>query len=177
MATSKNVILKDNENNTLFPQIAEASVTTNKLADGSVTKAKLADDISLASVTNTTWYELKSLRDTGKLTPGMQYRITDYQCTTKQENTQSAGHQFDIIVTADSAGKLNEKARACLHDGDIYFKDCNLAAWELWYSLNNDTKRFAWADDDASVIKVVSGSFTYYLLGCPVRCANFSSLF
>lgn len=170
MATSKNVILKDNENNTLFPQIAEASVTTNKLADGSVTKAKLADDISLASVTNTTWYELKSLRDTGKLTPGMQYRITDYQCTTKQENTQSAGHQFDIIVTADSAGKLNEKARACLHDGDTYFKDCNLAAWGLWYSLDNDTKRFAWADDDASVIKVASGSFTYYLYKAGKTC-------
>lgn len=177
MATSKNVILKDNENNTLFPQIAEASVTTNKLADGSVTKAKLADDISLASVTNTTWYELKSLRDTGKLTPGMQYRITDYQCTTKQENTQSAGHQFDIIVTADSADKLNEKARACLHDGDTYFKDCNLAAWELWYSLNNDTKRFAWADDDASIVKVTSGGNTYYLynIAAPANFQNHNS--
>lgn len=177
MATSKNVILKDNENNTLFPQIAEASVTTNKLADGSVTKAKLADDISLASVTNTTWYELKSLRDTGRLTPGMQYRITDYQCTTKQENTQSAGHQFDIIVTADSAGKLNEKARACLHDGDTYFKDCNLAAWELWYSLDNDTKRFAWADDDASIAKVTSGGNTYYLynIAAPANFQNHNS--
>lgn len=159
----KNVLLRDSSGNNLYPQIAAKSVTTNKLADGSVTKAKLADDISFASITNTTWYELKCLRDTGKLTPGMQYRITDYQCTTKQENTQSAGHQFDIIVTADSANKLNEKARACLHDGNTYFKDCNLAAWEIWYSLDNDTSRFRWADNDASIAKVTSGSNTYYL--------------
>ena len=46
----------------------------------------------------TTYSELKSLRDEGKLIPGSMYRITDYKCTTAQENTRSAGHQFDIIV-------------------------------------------------------------------------------
>ena len=59
-----------------------------------------------------TWESLKNLRDNSLLTPGQQYRITDYECTTVQENTQSAGHPFDIIVTADSADKLNENARA-----------------------------------------------------------------
>ena len=50
-------------------------------------------------------------------------------------------------MTADSTNKLNEKARACLHDGDTYFENSNLAAWQLWYSLDNDTERFAWADN------------------------------
>ena len=66
-----------------------------------------------------TYSELKELRDNKQLVPGVQYRITDYQCTTTQEGTKSAEHQFDIIVTADSENVLNEKARACLHkDGD-----------------------------------------------------------
>lgn len=98
------------------------------------------------SLIKVTYAQLKSLRDKSNLMPGMQYRITDYQCTTTQEDTQSAGHQFDIIVTADSSSKLNEKARAVSHDGDTYFASCNLAAWELWYCLDNDTNRFAWAD-------------------------------
>lgn len=98
------------------------------------------------SLIKVTYAQLKSLRDKSNLMPGMQYRITDYQCTTTQEDTQSAGHQFDIIVTADSKNKLNEKARAILHDSDTYFADCNLSAWQLWYCLDNDTNRFAWAD-------------------------------
>ena len=121
------------------------SVTTDKILNKAVTKEKLADN-ALEDITSITWDELKTLRDSSKLIPGHQYRITDYQCTTTQEDTRSTGHQFDIIVTADSTNKLNEKARACLHDGDTYFKDSNLAAWQLWYSLDNDANRFAWAD-------------------------------
>ena len=93
-----------------------------------------------------TYSELKALRDGGELAPGMQYRITDYQCTTTQADTTSAGHQFDIIVVADGVNKLNENARAIQHSGDTYFADSNLGAWELKYCLDNDTDRFAWAD-------------------------------
>mgnify|MGYP003292169835 CR=1 FL=1 len=34
------------------------------------------------------------------------------------------------------------------HDPTIatYFKDSNIDAWQIWYSLDNDTERFAWAD-------------------------------
>ena len=92
------------------------------------------------------WSSLKELRDNGKLIEGTQYRITDYQCTTVQEDTQSAGHQFDIIVTADSNNKLNEVARAIQHDGDTYFSRSKLEAWKIWYRLDNDTTHFAWAD-------------------------------
>lgn len=126
--------------------IADNAVTKDKILNKAVTKEKL-DDNALEDVTLISWGDLRTLRDISKLIPGHQYRIINYQCTTTQEDTQSAEHQFDIIVTADSTNKLNEKARACLHDGDTYFKDSNLAAWQLWYSLDNDTKRFAWADD------------------------------
>ena len=98
------------------------------------------------NLVNITWSFLKELRDNGKLIEGTQYRITDYQCTTTQTDTQSAGHQFDIIVTADSNNKLNEVARAIQHDGDTYFSRSKLEAWKIWYRLDNDITHFAWAD-------------------------------
>ena len=94
-----------------------------------------------------TYSELVALRDAGELIPGQQYRITDYVTTTVQLNTQSAGHQFDIIVTADAVDKLNENARAVKHEGDTYFANSKLEAWKLKYCLDNDTSRFAWADE------------------------------
>lgn len=100
----------------------------------------------LSGVKNITYSELVGLRDNSNLAPGQQYRITDYMTTTKQRNTQSAGHQFDIIVTADSNNTLNEVARACKHVNDTYFATENLNAWQIWYCLDNDIERFAWAD-------------------------------
>ena len=97
-------------------------------------------------ITPITYAELVALRNSSSLVAGMQYRITDYACTTTQENTQSAGHPFDIIVTADSENTLNEEARAIQHQGDTYFADCDLNAWKIWYCLDNDNTRFAWAD-------------------------------
>ena len=95
---------------------------------------------------NITYSALVAKKNAGQLVPGKQYRITDYQCTTAQSNTTSAGHQFDIIVVADSTNKLNEDARAIQHSGDTYFSNSKLESWELKYLLNNDTTRFAWAD-------------------------------
>ena len=164
----------------------------------------------------TTWQELKDKRDAGKLTPGSLYRITDYQCTTTQENTKSAGHQFDIVLLALSENKLAEEGWAMMHDNiydvtfndgvtkkcyiyytgvegeeynivDVetldglgaepaeyvvineetktavvdedstglvghdltynYFQNSNLSAWKVWYCLDNDKSRFAWAKD------------------------------
>ena len=93
-----------------------------------------------------TWSELKTLMSNSQLVVGQQYRITDYTCTTTQAGTKSAGHVFDIIVTADDESTLNEVARAIQHDGDTYFANCDLNAWKIWYCIDNDTNRFAWAD-------------------------------
>jgi hypothetical protein len=97
-----------------------------------------------------TYSNLKTLRDNNRLSIGQQYRITDYVTTTTQINTQSAGHQFDIIVTADGKNSLNEIARVCLHDGDTYFSNVNLESWRIWYCLDNDTERFIWADSEGT---------------------------
>ena len=97
---------------------------------------------------NTTWSELKVMRDNSQLVAGQQYRITDYTCTTTDVATKSAGHVFDIIVTADDESTINEVARAVKHDGDEYFANSDLSAWKIWYCIDNDTNRFAWADTE-----------------------------
>lgn len=93
-----------------------------------------------------TWSELRVLRDNNELVPGQQYRITDYVATTTQEDTQSANHPFDLIVTANSTNQLSEIARAIQHEGDSYFANSNLAAWKVNYCFDNDNSRFSWAD-------------------------------
>jgi len=107
---------------------------------------KNAEEIDSLKLTPVTYAELKALRDGGKLTAGVQYRITDYACTTVQAYTRSAGHCYDIVVTADDTETLNENVRAILHEGDTYFADNDLSAWELKYTIDNDAERFAWAD-------------------------------
>ena len=119
-------------------------ISAIKVFGGKVYSIKDTD--ARVRMTEIDYASLKSLRDNSKLIPGMQYRITDYHTTTIQEDTKSAGHQFDIIVTADSNNKLNEVARAIQHDGDTYFSKSKLEAWKIWYRLDNDTTHFAWAD-------------------------------
>lgn len=116
---------------------------------------KISEKIS-GSIKKVTYAELKMLRDNSQLTPGQQYRITDYITTTNQENTQSARHQFDIIVTANDEKTLNEKAKAILHDGTSYFANNDLNAWEIWYCLDNDGDRFAWGGIASEKIKSTS---------------------
>ena len=99
-----------------------------------------------APLTNITYEQLAAAITGSTLTPGTQYRITDYSTTTSQPDTLSAGHGFDIIVVADSTNKLNENVRAVQRDGDTYFDSSKVEAWQLKYSLDNDTTRFAWAD-------------------------------
>ena len=104
------------------------------------------ENITSTTIIEITWSDLKAKRDAGELTSSQFYRIIDYQCTTTESNTRSAGHQFDIIVLALSKNTLSEQAYAALHSGDTYFANNDLSAWKLWYCLDNDTKRFAWAD-------------------------------
>lgn len=102
-------------------------------------------DIDL-SIESCTYEYLVELINNSSLIPNKLYRITDYVTTTVQENTQSANHQFDIIVKALSNKILSEDASVMLNDGDTYFAECDLNAWEIKYCFNNDTTRFAWAD-------------------------------
>ena len=126
------------------PTIPDAQIQADWNETNSTKKSFIKNKPNISfSITNITWSELRTIRNRNDLIPGMQYRITDYVTTTVQENTQSAGHQFDVIVVADSTNKLNENARAVLHKGDTYFANCKLESWKLKYCLDNDTNRFA----------------------------------
>jgi len=104
----------------------------------------------LTNATNILYADLLNLIDNNELIPNLSYRITDYTTTTVQADTQSAGHDFDIVVTALDEGHLLENASATYHEGDTYFSSNNakLEAWEIKYCIENDTSRFAWADTE-----------------------------
>jgi hypothetical protein len=91
--------------------------------------------------------DLKALKEASGLAVGKKYRIIDYVTTTASADTVSAGHQFDIVVTAISSDKLSEDAQAMLHDGDTYFANNTLSLWKLKYDIENDVTKFAWADE------------------------------
>ena len=116
--------------------------STNAVSGVAVAQALAAS----AGAVSITYAALVALRNGGNLVAGRWYRITDYACSTTQENTQSAGHAYDIIVLAIDGSHLNEAAFAAHHTGDTYFQNSKLEAWELKYCLDNDTNRFAWAD-------------------------------
>jgi hypothetical protein len=128
-----------------------------------------------------TYKELRSLRDAGKLIPGQQYQIIDYVTMTSQADTQSAGHKFDIIVTADSEKVLNENARATYHcneDGilDPYFitgsdklaissaslkQNVNIEDIEFLAGIFNDSDGFYRGTDLKNSSKVISEIRTF----------------
>ena len=104
-------------------------------------------DFVRGSFESITYANLKTLRDKGKLVPSRYYRITDFVTTVANDpEAQSAGHPFDIIVLASDKDKLQEECYAIQHEGDTYFANCNLAAWKIWYCLDNDNTKYAWAD-------------------------------
>lgn len=114
-------------------------------------------DIKTDHLIKVTWQELVDLKNQSVLEPGVFYRITDYEFTSTDPEVINAGHRFDIIVLALSEDILSEDARAIQHDfteeekqiyseaEQHYFDNSNLAAWKLKYSLDGNSKRFAWA--------------------------------
>ena len=163
--TSNEAIVK------LYKQLQEVDTNTNDLIkilmqevstlEGTLTNRIDNTDLTLATelsridqemgnlenLVNITYSKLKSLRDSSKLIPGRWYRITDFVTTVANDpEAQSAGHPFDIIVMASDKNKLQDECYAINHEGDTYFANCNLAAWKIWYCLDNDTTKYTWAD-------------------------------
>ncbi len=110
----------------------------------------------LEKMLNVTWAELKALRDEGKLIAGQIYRMTDYETTCAWENTQVAGHPFDLVLTALDEKTLDEKCSAIWseRDTDGYFANSNLAAWDVRYCLDNDAERFDWAQMGGTTLRL-----------------------
>ena len=117
-------------------------------ADGKAYWETLSNIVpGIDNLVNITYSELKSLRDQSKLIPSRWYRITDFVTTVANDpGAQSAGHPFDIIVLASDKNRLQEECYAIQHEGDTYFDNCNLAAWKIWYCLDNDNTKYMWAD-------------------------------
>lgn len=111
-------------------------------------KIKKWEEVSSDKGIEIEYSTLKALKAIGALVPGQFYKITDYKTLTSQENTSSLEHRFDIIVQALSETKLSENAQAAVNKEDKFFKDQNLSAWKLKYSLSNDSDRFAWASSN-----------------------------
>lgn len=105
-------------------------------------------DLDATLYESVTYSQLVSKINNSQLVKGRKYRITDYVTTTTQTNTSSAGHAFDLVVTAIDVNELDCNASALLHSGDTYFSSAgaDLSKWQIWYDVNNDTTKYLWAD-------------------------------
>ena len=127
----------------------------DKTGYGTITSSIL---VKATQVEPIAYEDLLTLKTNNNLVEGQQYRINDFVTTTngKVAGTssgagvvagKSAGHPFDIVVTATSSNTLSEDATVKPRAGESYFDGCNLAAWQIKYCLENDTVHYEWADD------------------------------
>ena len=124
-------------------------LTTAKTIIGAINELWTKFKDYLKGIQHVTYAQLKTMRDSGTLVAGQWYRITDYMTTVANDaEARSAGHPFDLLVMATSVNTLSEEAKAInsSRDSNGYFAEANLKAWKIWYCLDNDTKRFQWAD-------------------------------
>ena len=116
-------------------------------------------EIDTTPMVSVSYTELKELRDNESLVPGMKYRIIDYVTSTAAENTQSAGHMFDIVVTALDESHLDEKASAThsVRDTAGYFSNADLGAWDIRYKLDPDPDTYEWttANDTGVIYRMI----------------------
>lgn len=96
----------------------------------------------------TTWANLRTLRDSSRLTKGAWYRITDYNFITTKLGIQSGNHQFDIVLLAISESMLSESGYACKHAGDHYFeREVTEGGIEWLYTLYVDDYAESYGDE------------------------------
>ncbi len=140
-------------NNYTHPASHPASMIAQDTTHRFVTDAEKAEWNGktgvLSALHSVSYAELVALRNGKQLRPGHHYRITNFVTTVANDaEARSAGHPFDIIVLATAADTLSEEARAIVNENYAeYFATANLAAWKVWYCLDNDTTRFQWADE------------------------------
>ena len=131
-----------------------ATITYNKMGPGE----GMRPEVTPISVTHA---ELVAIRDAGNLIPGQFYLITDFVTTTMKTGTRSAGHPFDILVHAVSEKTLSEQAWAVKHDGDTYFNNARLEAWEMKYRLDN----VQWSQRACTIIEDENDGYTALSMG------------
>lgn len=122
-----------------------------------------ADEGGNIVIISKTWSELKTLKDNNQLVIGQKYLLTDYDIgynlsgdygwdSGSDIRYKSAGHQFDIVLTAISTNSFDENVIPCKHttSSSDYFYWSKMDAWEIKYCFDNSTHRFAWAASDAN---------------------------
>lgn len=110
------------------------------------TRVSIATEEAVAHMWFTTYSELVTLKNNGNLVPGKWYGINDYEATTTDTESRSNGHKFGILVLATNSDTLSEECLA-YRSTDSYYSGSNLTAWKVWYTVDNDTTRFSWADE------------------------------
>lgn len=100
-------------------------------------------EITIPGVFDISYNDLVALKNTNSLTPGMIYRIYDYETIVNYGWATSAGHNFDIMVTATDNCTLSEKAYACQNK---YYNNIGGFVKELykWEEIDN------WLDTETS---------------------------
>lgn len=100
----------------------------------------LLDKVKNGESIQGTYAQIKALKNAGKLQPGNVYQIEDYNATSKQSDTVVVPKiAFSIILTAVSSDFFSEEAFALA-------KNMRNELRKIYYCIENDTSRFAWAD-------------------------------
>lgn len=144
-STTIYLLQSDIESENLYTEYIYINDTWEKLGEQS--KLNLPDYINMVNVT---YVEFYTMLYNMQLVPGQQYRITDYNLylTEIYDGFAEVGKGlFDIIVTATSKNSYDNHAKATYHDGDTYFSYSNLQAWQIWYTVENDTEKYPWCSD------------------------------
>lgn len=143
------------------------TINPEAIEDRSISFSKLKDDVSagvasdlktiggqsllgegdVSFVQPITYAELRTLYETGALTPGQKYRIIDYQ-SCHSDSKYMTGHTFDLLVQALDSHTLSSDAKAIAKEGDTYFAGCDLSKWELKYDIENDGSKYNWCLGD-----------------------------
>lgn len=109
---------------------------------------EMFDNFSPDTMIETTWANLRSLRDGSQLVKGAWYRITDYNFVTTKLGVQSGNHQFDIVLLAISESMLSESGYACKHAGDHYFeREVTEGGIEWMYTIYVDDYGESYGDE------------------------------
>lgn len=99
-----------------------------------------------------TYSELVKLRNNGELVSGKYYRITDYIATANSESNYTPTNiPLDVIVMALTEDTLCEEGYAVKRSGYNYTAPINenfITTIKIYYTLNNDTDAFNWADTE-----------------------------
>ena len=117
-------------------------ITSNSTSDGIIDLG-----VDFIKPLEVTYDELKELYDLSKLTPGQQYRITDYSTIISHNDAISSNNVFDVVVTALYKNELSENAHACHPKGD---RILNGSSEKSFLKVNEKFSPFSWSTVDES---------------------------